>query len=734
MKASVADLPAECLTSAIRSDDDPVLAGRPLQLDVDRETLPRFGDDLWNLRPAIFRENARTTGGKLDFASISDPEQRLIAKELLYAKLNERVQGLRQCMDSTTSNGFLVKLKRFFAFVEAGAGRVRLGDIDQGVLDGYLAALRSGGRRTPPTIAHLIEVAIDLHRYRAYLTGGGISFAPWKGRPAFVVAGCVKQNENTTPRIPEPIVGAILRWSLKYVECFAPDILAARREHEMLEAGCEAMRAARKPGDNLALLVRRRIAKRIDHLRAQGRGMPVWCGGDRKGRATPPFNYPLLALHAGCNQTYRILTSDPTMRLIVSAFDELGAEAGGMDTPISIDPDTGEPWRERFDSKTLAHEEKMLQAACYIVCIYLTGMRDSEVQAMRAGCHVVARSADRKIERHKIRSISYKWRGPEGALEEWVTIPPAGRAVDILEDLTEPTRRQRGCDDLWLVLNPNARNKDKQHIATDITRLLNLFRDHLDTRFGSDGEPAIPHAPYGNPWHFTSRQFRRTVAWYIANRPFGSVAGKIQYKHASLAMFEGYAGASRSGFRSEIESERELGQLDDIVTYYENARDGAKPAGPAAARLCAEFERVRDDLDDFPGRVVDTTRLRAMLKQIARTLYVGHLNDCFFEPAAALCLKQSGRKDRTAPILSHCSPDRCPNSSLTARHLPPWEASIEEADRLLADKRLPPLQRKALEAENARKRRLITPLKENADETDQRRQRGCSARCDEASS
>jgi hypothetical protein len=38
----------------------------------------------------------------------------------------------------------------------------------------------------------------------------------------------------------------------------------------------------------------------------------------------------------------------------------------------------------------------------------------------------------------------------------------------------------------------------------------------------------------------------------------------IQYKHASVAAFEGYAGASRSGFRVEIETERRLGQIDDI--------------------------------------------------------------------------------------------------------------------------------------------------------------------------
>src|SRR3546814_20374158 len=69
--------------------------------------------------------------------------------------------------------------------------------------------------------------------------------------------------------------------------------------------------------------------------------------------------------------------------LIEAAAADLGVEVGGMDTPISIDPDSGRPWRARFDAKTLAQEERMLQAAAYIVCAYLTRMRDCEVQAMR---------------------------------------------------------------------------------------------------------------------------------------------------------------------------------------------------------------------------------------------------------------------------------------------------------------------------------------------------------------
>src|SRR3546814_8337398 len=76
-----------------------------------------------------------------------------------------------------------------------------------------------------------------------------------------------------------------------------------------------------------------------------------------------------------------------------------------MDTPISIDPDSGRPWRARFDAKTLAQEERMLQAAAYIVCAYLTGMRDCEVQAMRRGCLSIARSERSEEHTSELQSL-----------------------------------------------------------------------------------------------------------------------------------------------------------------------------------------------------------------------------------------------------------------------------------------------------------------------------------------
>jgi hypothetical protein len=707
------------LVSKYRRDDEPVLAAMPLKPGSDPAMLSCFGDDRWNLHPAIFRENLPTTYRTLDFAFIADPLQRLTAKEYLWARLNERRPGYQDRLAPSYAYVTLRRLRPFMTFVQAQTGAFILAAVDQDLLDAFLAdqrrSLRSAGR-----IAQLVNAVIDLHRHAEVLTQGGLACEPWRGRPAVRIAGIVAGNaENRTPRIPDPVMAELLRWSFKYVDIFSPDILAARRELDALVARSRELNvygAGYRHG-MIDVIVHERLERYLAARHAAGRGVPVWqnvgignAGTDEPAdAATPQFNYALMNLHVGC-ETRSIAQRPAINGMLLAAVRELGTEVGGMNTPIAVDPDTGRPWRERFDSKSLAHEENMLQAACYVICAYLSGMRDSEVQAMKAGCHTVTRSVDGLVERHRIASITYKSGGDRrrGEPAEWITIAPVARAIAMMERLSAAARARRHVDGLWPVLKDKARTNT--HLAKQAILLINAFRAHLDAAYGTPASPTIPYGPDDKPWHFTTRQFRRTVAWYIANRPFGTVAGKIQYKHASIAMFEGYAGASASGFRREVEQERALGRLDDIVEHYEDFRRGLKPTGPASARILREFERVRRELDDFPGRVVDLGRVRAMLGHLACTLHVGFLNDCFFDPATALCLERDRAADRSAPILTHCSPDRCPNSCITRRHLAPWKASIAEADALLANPGLPPLQRAALVADNARKRRVIEPL------------------------
>ena len=336
----------------------------------------------------------------------------------------------------------------------------------------------------------------------------------------------------------------------------------------------------------------------------------------------------------------------------------------------------------------------MLQAACYVICAYLTGMRDCEVQAMRAGCLSLTRSADGVIERHCVRSAAYKGKSSRGEAADWVTIEPVAEAIHVLEQLSTRASALRGSDTLWPVLDLGRASKD--HVSAEIVRQLNVYRDHLNALFGTPDTPIVPPGPTGAPWRLTTRQFRRTIAWHIANRPFGTIAGMIQYKHASVAAFEGYAGASRSGFRAEVEAERRLGQLDDILGYFGERQAGAGLFGPAAARVGRALDAAADELGPWPGMIADRGRLRTLLASTARTLHVGILADCFFDPATAACLRQATDPDRAAPVLALCQPTRCPNACITARHRPAWSRAAADARAMLAEKRLSALQRAAL--------------------------------------
>ncbi|WP_287787684.1 integrase [Acidiphilium sp.] len=685
-----------------------MLASAPLRPGFTRDALSRYGDASWDLGPAVFRENARRCHLTVHFGAVPDLSVARCLREYLYARLNVDLPGIRPPLPPASLRQVFNRARRFFEFVRAELGSCDLARVDQGLLDRYAKLLRNG-RCRPVIVALLLEVVFDLHAYRAHLPTAALAFEPWPGRSRSQVAGYrFVDRENQTPRIPEAVITPLLAWSLKYVTVFAPDILAARHEFCRLEERQAASAAADAdlPPDERRARRRERVLAYLEGRRLQGRGMPVWTtahnGITRRdpvtGTVTPPVNWMLLHQHAGIDvhaePKAHLQLSTGAPDLVAAAIAAIGIETGGMDTPMAIDPATGRPWRPRFDARTLVHEERMLQAACYVVCAYLTGMRDCEVQAMRAGCLSLTRSADGVIERHCVRSVAYKGESSRGEAADWVTIEPVAEAIQVLEQLSTRASTLRGSDTLWPVLDLGRASKD--HVSAEIVRQLNVYRDHLNTLFGTPDSPVVPPGPTGTPWRLTTRQFRRTIAWHIANRPFGTIAGMIQYKHASVAAFEGYAGASRSGFRAEVDAERRRGQLDDILSYFDERQAGATLFGPAAVRVGRALDAAVDELEPWQGMIADRGRLRTLLASTARTLHVGILADCFFDPATAACLRQATDPDRAAPVPALCQPTRCPNACITARHRPAWSRAAADARATLAEKRLSALQRAAL--------------------------------------
>ena len=131
----------------------------------------------------------------------------------------------------------------------------------------------------------------------------------------------------------------------------------------------------------------------------------------------------------------------------------------------------------------------------------------------------------------------------------------------------------------------------------------------------------------------------------------------LQYQHVSVATFEGYVGTSQSGFRREVEAERRLAALDDIVEDDKDHRAGIRVTGAGAVRRNALFDDVAAQAGEGPGVVVDDVRLRAVLQNVARTLYPGILNDWFYNETTAACRGHSA--PGPGPLLPACQPGRC---------------------------------------------------------------------------
>jgi hypothetical protein len=460
-----------------------------------------------------------------------------------------------------------------------------------------------------------------------------------------------------------------------------------------------------------------------DRRLALGRGIPALPLDKHANRPGAPVregvvqhaNYRTVALLAGISEG----TCRHNGRLLAEAGDELGFEPGGLDTPVSQWPPGGAPWRTRLDPVALWEEVYHLRTAAWIVIAGLSGMRDVEVRELRRDC-AFTEPADDDRTRYKIRGRVYKGRSLSGDQADWVVLEVVHQAVQVLLEIN---------DDPTHLFGYRKGEQLGYRLLSVMPARMNRFRDHLNELFGTPEAPYIPDGtgdgatgtpdrgqPQGAPWAFNTRQFRQSLAWHIAHQPFGVVAGTRQYKHARHVIFSGYAGTSASGFAAEVAAEEATARLDYAEDLYRDWNSGGSSAGAAGKRVDAEFARIRRELGDLPGIIASPARLRTMLAHLVKTLHPGILNDCFYQPATALCRKQAKTLGRPLPLLNTCLD--CPNARRSAIHLPRLAAARDQAARFLdpapPDGPLAPLQQLALDSHVATLDRAIGELQADA--------------------
>ena len=662
---------------------------------------PRYGDDVWDVSAFVPRTAKMT---RIDFTTIADPVHARTIREYLHSRLNRGIAANQ--LSGTARPMKLTSLYQEFTEARlilrelAAVGAARLADVTPRHLDQVLAGLEA-----PPR-----------HRSRESRDGQAPRRAravPHRPAPVRSLAGPSGEPGRRTAHpagehhAPHPSgsdgTSAASRPVLRPDR--AGDLRAAQQEISRLQQACA--RVALRPGE-----ARARLEAFIAGRARAGRGIPATPHAGKMpgaviadGIVQAP-NRSLIGMLAGVpgGLWYH-------QERLAAAGAELGYEQGGLETPMSPWPGSGQPWRPRLDVTSLRTELFHLRTACWIVIAYLSGMRDAEVRGLTRDCAFTEPGPGGRTRR-KLRGRVFKDRVLSGDWEEWVVLDVVHQAVDVLLAIN---------DDATALFGYSGVRKDGMN-ANMLTRL-NRFAAHVnDLLTPPGGEAFIPgHGASKAPWELTTMQFRRTLAWHIAHQPFGVVAGARQYKHAQVAIFEGYAGTSASGFAAEVEAEQAVARLDYAEHLYRDWLAGGPSGGGADRKIHAEFARIHAELADLPGTIADPRRLRTMLSHLAVTLHPGVLGDCFYQPGTALCAKRAappaGKKP--LPMLNTCL--SCPNARRSSVHLPRLEQARDQAQQIIADVRgtLAPLQQAALTSHLSQLGQLISQITNNDTETGQ---------------
>ncbi|MGW0577700.1 hypothetical protein ACWD25_17390 [Streptomyces sp. NPDC002920] len=668
--------------TAVTLKDPYVLHGRQLRPSARLEDTSRYSEDIWRLTPALLK--AHEGALILNFPTL--PQRfRPAAKRLFYALLSLDAPAGEESPRLLTIRTAFTEIKRFLKWLDRQwpPERTEFCELSPGDLTDYRKHILArfpnnhGQRERSRSVLRLFW------RWRQHLGEDALRFDPLH-LDGWSESKQVRRGENDTDRLPEDVLGPLLVWALRFIDDFAPDILEANRKWRETRTKPLGRTAAHSHvGARLQIL--------LDEHVAAGRPLPGYQG-------QPSSSH--LARLLGCERD--------SVDRHRQALNATAAIVGVADSAFVDDVQgrlDGEPWvaaitTHHTTDNGLAGLARHLQAACYVVIAFFSGIRDSEVKHVKRGCLKVKHDEDGNPYRWKLHSLAFKGEADiAGVPATWVVSAAVDRAIRVLEQLHPATQDflfgrlphgcggQKGTNDALGVTATNAQLND---FAVFVNR---LCTDH--------GRTDVIDAGLGRPIRLKSSHFRRTLAWFIARRPGGVIAGALQFRHQSIQMFEGYAGTSDSGFRAEVESEQAIARGEVYMEMIEAHQhlDLAGPSAEEAARRLKDF----GDRAQFQGQVTkDKHRLKRIMKRNDPAIYPGEYITCVNDTVKALCEKAQRGNSEGLPSHGGCMPLACQNVTLTPQNIAAWQREITRIDNRFASRpTLPPLRRQLLQNRRA---------------------------------
>lgn len=713
--------------SVIFPDDLNVLDGYVNAMTGYGALLPviRFDEAVWDFRSVLgVARTIQPNEVMIDWRKFSFAPERplwmIVLKEMATAMLcpqhpiviNARLPRFqRDPLPLGSVQRKVLKWARWLRWLQ-GRGVLHLGQVTQDHCDAYLAHAHKCGQ--PQHVMDLVTAVRDFSAYSGVLSERYPErFSPWGERSTAKVVGYRKSFQNTTPWIPEDVFDTLLAGALLVIDKPANDIIAAHQEL------CSTGRA--QDLDRSRFVVDRKLPILLDHYRVQGRPLPAACRYDGVPLADAKdslrdVNINWLGKQAGLWLVHSGLTARHRA-MLENALSELGTEPGGMATRVSeIERLDGSkrPWREPFSPRSVHECVNRLVDACFIVIAGLTGMRYSEVLALRRGC--VATETDEYGHKwYRVYSRIFKGQPLGGKKDSWRVIEPVKRAIEVLEELAP-----EGDEQLLFMGGRTARVESNEGYVPDFGRRLDTFRTWQNTHGQVAGLPEIPDVGE-RPWHLYPNQFRRTLARELAFRPHGIIAAKVHLKHVRAAITEGYAGPPGEGaqeFLRELEQEDAAANEEVMRRRFEEWSANKVLTGGCLPRLAEEFAAIEKDLEGFKGTIDQRNkRLTELLRKRTGKVHIGILNDCHFDPLYARCLRARGIEHADGPIIPACEPGRCANALIAAEHVPRWQQSLKQLKELRRDRKIPQHERERLGDEERRIERVIAPFIQQSEDS-----------------
>ncbi|WP_433258269.1 hypothetical protein ACQPYK_22990 [Streptosporangium sp. CA-135522] len=674
--------------------DTPVLANRPLRQDTEPRWLSVFGDDRWNMTPAIFDDNTKSVS--IPFAKVPEP-LRLQLKHVAWNLLNYdgdqvlRTYRLTRQRPSVQTVAALVRHLRSFTLWMHTRGLRRFADVTTDDLDLYVEHV--GTSQVSVALAEDLLTAVRWCWSRRLVLPADARLPeqpPWMGEAINDLVGRRSRPPvNLTPRIHPEVMEPLLLWSLRFVEDFSTDIIAAFTEYKKLcnrtpngwDHGL-APRPSREPHR-----VTRELASLLKSLRKAGRPLP----GHRQDDGSLEVSYDHLGRIMNCHSS--AVRSDAHKATIAASGLPIGEDAY-LDHDVTGLLDS-QPWR----SHPIGYNEapvlaRHLATACFVITAYLSGARPGEVLALRRGCITRDDAENLWLMAGKHTKGVVDANGakkPEGELraEPWVVIEPVAHAAAVLEHLHDrpllfPTSLLVNGRILHLGQRAAGSRTDSL-TSKDITRLIAWINDYC---LAHGHREMIPPDRAGRP--LAAGRFRRTLAWFIVRKPRGLVAAAIQYGHVQTRATLGYSGTYDSGFPDEISFEQWLFHIDQLVEAEQRLAGGEHVSGPAAATY---IQRVHTGATQFAGRVLRTTReARDLLANPDIQIVKAPGMTCVPDPARALCRMRSDEDNkRFTPDIGDCRP-KCPNIARTDMDITEIKTKITHLRDITSDPLAPPLR------------------------------------------